>query len=147
VWLSSWGGAGPAAIDFAVTSGLRADRLSDSAGQPAEVWNRYEEFKRSHLDTEAVCRQVGLSFVPFVVEAHGGGLGRGARQVCAHIAKAAAGRKGDEVEVKAASLMRSISVSVHRENARAILRRLPASPLPSSPEIPPEAWADEPPWQ
>ena len=49
--------------------------------------------------------------------------------VVAHIAKAGAAREGEEVEAQAACTLRRMSCSVHRENARSVLRRLPAPPL------------------
>ena len=72
VWLPSWDGGGPCAVDFAVTSGLRADMVETLAGPSADVWAAYEHFKRQHLDTAASCQEQGLAFLPFVVEAHGG---------------------------------------------------------------------------
>ena len=42
VWIASWKGGRPAAIDFAVTSGLRADRISTAESDPASVWGSYE---------------------------------------------------------------------------------------------------------
>ena len=89
------------------------------------IWGSHEEFKRRHLETEARCQEQGLAFLPFVVEAHGGGLGPVARRVCARIAKAAAAKEWDEVELQAGDLLRRIIFAVHRENARAVLKRLP----------------------
>ena len=66
-----------------------------------------------------------LQFLPFVVEAHGRGFGPVARRVLGQVARAGAAREGEEVEVQAARLLRRMSISVHRENARATLRRLP----------------------
>ncbi len=79
--------------------------------------------------------------MPFVVEAHGGGLSQGARQVLAYLAKVGAAREGGEVELQAASLMRSISISLQRENVRAILRRLQVG-LPQVASANPSAWAE-----
>ena len=87
-------------------------------------------------------RGSGVQVFPFIIEAHGGGFGPVARRVLAEVARAGAAREGEEVEAQASSLLRRMSVSVHRENARAILRRLPglvgtrAGPSP-------EAWAEE----
>ena len=124
VWLAHWGKGRAGAVDFAVTSGLRNDFLSVAAQEPAAVWGHYETFKRQYLGTEASCNERNIEFLPFVVEAHGGGLGPVARRVCASIAQAAAARAGEEVTNQAASLLRRITYSLHRENARAVLRRL-----------------------
>ena len=76
-----------AQVDFAVTSGLRDDLVNEARQDPAAVWGRYEDMKRSYKDTAAECQRQGL---PFVVEAYGGGFGPMARRVVAHIAKAGA---------------------------------------------------------
>ena len=53
-----------------------------------------------------------------------------------------AAREGEAPEVTAASLLRRISISIHRENARAILRRMPSGA--STPPAPaPEAWGED----
>ena len=82
------------------------------------------------------CNDRRLEFLPFIIEADGGGLGPIARKVCATIAQAGAARDGEEVSCRAASLLRRITTTSHCENARAMLRRLPvqaAAPLGSSP--------------
>ena len=58
------------------------------------------------------------------------------------MARASAAKEGEEVEVQAAGLMRRISVSLMRENARSVLRRLPGLVHPASGSSP-EAWADD----
>ena len=142
VWLAAWRGGPPAAVDFAVTSGLRADILSIAASDPASVFGSYEDYKRHHLDTEKKCEEQGLKFLPFVIEVHGGGLGPVARRVLGELARAGAAREWEEVEVQASSLLRRMSISVHRENARAILRRLPGlASLRTG--LAPDAWAEE----
>jgi len=134
-------GGGPHAIDVAVSSGLKVDAILRSAIDPASVWGHYEDFKRHHASTEAQRRAQGLTFLLFVVEAHGGGLGPIARRVCAIVAKAAGAKDGDEVDVQAAGLLRRISTSLQRENARAVLRRLATTSVPE-PSPNPAAWAE-----
>ena len=143
VWLAHWTNGRAGAVDFAVTSGLRGDFISSAAQDPAVVWGHYESFKRQFQNTAASCNDRNIEFLPFVVEAHGGGLGPVARKVCASIAQAAAARSGEEVTHQAASLLRRITCSLHRENARAVLRRLPgAQPLPT--RCSPSAWTETP---
>ena len=81
VWLPNWDGTAAAAVDLAITSGLRNDAIATAADNPSAIWAQYENFKRQHLNTEAVCSEAGLRFLPFVVEAHGGGFGPAARRV------------------------------------------------------------------
>ena len=54
VFVPRWRGGTPAARDFAVTSGLRADLLATSAAEGGgdTAATRYEEQKRSHLNTQ-----------------------------------------------------------------------------------------------
>ena len=143
VWLPSWSGSAPCAIDFAVTSGLRADRLSLSAQDVGSVWSIYEDFKRTHMDTESQCTAQGLSFLLFVVEAHGGGFGPVARRVCGRLARAGAAMEGEAVEVQAAGLLRRISIAIHRANSRAVLRRFPGACQETDGPCP-LAWAGDP---
>ena len=58
-----------------------------------------------------------------------------------HIARASAAKEGEEAEVQAAGLLRRISISIHRENARAVLRRLTSQPCVLA-AADPRAWAD-----
>ena len=148
IWLAHWDANIAGAVDFAVSSGLRSDHIAMSADSPSAIWGHYEDFKRNYLNTEEACSGQGLSFLPFVVEAHGGGLGPTARRVVGHLAKHAAAREGEAPEVSAASIVRRISISTHRENARAILRRLPSG-APTPPAPAPEAWGEDDPmsWQ
>ena len=73
IWLPQWLENGPAAWDFAVASGLRADEIHASAVGAGHCTVAYEEVKRQYLDTASQCAQQGLQFVLMVVEAHGGG--------------------------------------------------------------------------
>ena len=134
-----------AAVDFAVTSGLRSDRLVTAAADPTCVLASYEDYKRSYLNTERQCNEQGFHFMPFIMEAHGGGFALGARRLISFIAKVAAARNSEDVEIESAGLMRRISISIHRENARSILRRLwPVST--ATPVVDPGVWSS-PQWQ
>ena len=83
----------------------------------------YEDLKRNFKDTEADCENNGFNFVPMVCEAHSGSWSPQARQVIQRIAKAQelAGF-GSEASCSLRIAQR-LSVSLHMENARAILRR------------------------
>ena len=126
IWVPRWIEGGPAAWDFAVTSGLQATMLHESARDAAHATALYEKFKQSDRDTADQCRRQGLSFIPLVVEAHGGGWGPAAKKVWKSLARATAARLGQDDSVAAAELAQRISITLQRENARAILRRLPA---------------------
>ena len=124
VYLPRWRNGVPAAWDFAVTSGMRADLLTASAASASAATDRYEEVKRQHLGTARSCADVGVTFIPMVVEAHGGGWGREARRAFAIVAKRVADATGEQAAIVADRHAQRLSISLHRENARAVLRRL-----------------------
>ena len=124
VYLPRWRNGVPAAWDLAVSSGLRADLLAESAASPSAALERYEEAKRQHQDTQRRCQAEGLTFLPLVVEAHGGGWGPEARKAFAILAKRVADTTGETVACVAAQHAQRLSVLLQRENSRAVLRRL-----------------------
>ena len=83
----------------------------------------YEDYKRSYQDTERKCSEEGISFIPLICEADGGGWGPAAYQVWSEIAKHKSNLTGELRSVTATRLAQSLSVILHRENARAIIRR------------------------
>ncbi len=125
VFIPRWRSGPPAAWDFAVTSGLRLDSLSDAARDPDSVTAKYEDFKSSYQDTKSQCQSQGFSFIPMVMEAVGGGWGKMARCVWSELAKTSALATGElETEKTCAIMLRQrLSMTLHRENARACLRR------------------------
>ncbi len=125
VYIPRWRSGPAAAWDFAVTSGLRVDSLAASAQDPDAVLTKYEDFKCSHQDTKAQCQSQGLTFIPMVMEAVGGGWGKVARGVWSELAKSSALATGElESESSCAIMLRQrLSMTLHRESARACLRR------------------------
>ena len=87
VWIAGSGARGAQAVDFAVTSGLRTQHLGVTDEDVASVFAEYENRKRAHEDTEAQCRRQGFTFVPFIVDAHAGGLSPLARRTVDSCAK------------------------------------------------------------
>ena len=123
VFLPRWRAGLPAALDFAATSGLRHDIVRASAQDASSATSAYEAFKRSHHNTEADCAAEGLGFFPVVVESSGGGWGGSALKVFAEIAKSKSSVTGVSANKSLAELLQSLGVILHRENARAIMRR------------------------
>ena len=72
-----------------------------------------------------MCQQSGFSFIPMILEASGGGWGKQARCVWSELAKKHALATGELTSDKesAVTLLQRLSIILHRENARAILRR------------------------
>ena len=87
----------------------------------------YEDFKRTHLNTEVACQEEGITFIPMVCEAHGGGWGPAAHKVWSELAKHKALASGEQNSTIVRKLLQSLGLILHRENARSILRRTPRS--------------------
>ena len=95
VYLPRWRQGVPAALDFAVTSGLRdivVDRSAQNGTAAAVV---YEDFKREYLDTERACEEEGIKFIPMIIEADGGGWGPQAQKTWNELAKCKAAITGE----------------------------------------------------
>ena len=128
VYIPRWKGGRPAALDLAVTSGLSTEALRESARDGEAAALRYEGFKCEHLNTRTQCQSEGITFIPVVAEASGGGWAPEARMVWTDIAKLSALASGESVQSITMRLLQSLGVILHRESARAILRRQPAAP-------------------
>ena len=79
--------------------------------------------------TEALCCRQGIRFIPMVIESHGGGWSKSARQVLDCVAKHVSASWNEDGEVASLSIAQRLSVTLHRENARAMLKRLQASAI------------------
>ena len=136
MYLPRWRGGPPCALDFAVTSGMREDMLVGSAQDNETALTAYEDHKLSFKDTHAQCRDSGFTFIPMVMEAVGGGWGKDARRVWSELAKKISLTNGElETENDSAiALLQRLSLILHRENARAVVRRMGAMVAPSTGE-------------
>ncbi|CAE7336972.1 unnamed protein product [Symbiodinium natans] len=124
VWVPSWGLHGPAAFDLAVTCGMRPGQHAAVAAAAERPAADYEARKCLHKDTKAVCAVQGLQFIPMVVEASGGWAPcavRAWQQLAANLAL----RSGEPASQEADRLYQALAISLQRENARAVLRRMP----------------------
>ena len=124
VYVPRWRNGIPAALDFAITSGMRSDLLVHSAASCTAATERYEERKREHQKTAERCSEQGITFIPMVLEAHAGGWGPSARKAFAVLAKRTADATGEDAAVVADRYAQRRSVLLQKENARAVLRRL-----------------------
>ena len=125
IYVPRWDLGGSAALDFAVTSGLRADLLEQTAVDGSTCLSSYENTKRTFLDTAAHCASEGMVFVPMVVEAHSGAWGPAATRVWLRLGKAISLVSGESAAVEALRALQNLGLTLHRETARAILRRTP----------------------
>ena len=123
MYIPRWRLGLPLAIDFAITSGLRPDVAHASAADPSAALAAYEDFKRNHLDTARLCAEASLSFAPAIQEADGGAWGPEAQKVFSELAHCKSQITGEPKDTLLHQLLQSLGVSLHRDNARAIVKR------------------------
>ena len=116
---------------------MKASFLHQAVDDPEQVFALYEEYKRTYKDTDKTCKDQGFVFTPMVIEAHSGAWSSQARFVLAKIAKHQAAVKRESVERTSLKIAQRISITLHRENARAVLRRCPR---PEDKEFRPSGW-------
>ena len=125
IFVPRWDLGGSAALDFAVTSGLRTDHLEQTAANGMTCLTIYENKKNTYLDTAAHCSSEGINFIPMVVEAHSGAWGPAATKVWLKLGKAISLVSGESTAVESLRVRQNLGLTLHRETARAILRRSP----------------------
>jgi len=125
VYIPRWRSGPPAAWDFAVTSSMRLDVMAESVTHCESALTKYEDSKCSHKDTKNMCLAQGITFIPMIIEAVGGGWCQTARGVWSELAKSTALATGEleTTNTCAVMLLQRLSMTLHRENARACLKR------------------------
>ena len=131
IWVAGRDARQPQAVDFAVTSGLRDTQLGTGQGDVASVFEEYEMYKRGYKGTDTQCQQQGLTFTPFIIEAHAGGLSPLARRTLDGFSTEIAAAQRSEPAAVSFMIAQRISCSLQRESARAILRRRPCGRAPA----------------
>jgi len=129
VYLPRYRRGAPTCFDFAATSGLRRDVLASTLRDNNAASRQYEDFKCSYLDTKASCESEGMSFIPMIMEACGGSWGPEAHKVWNEIAKTTAQATGELESIIVARILQNTGFILHRENARAIVRRSAGAPI------------------
>ena len=111
-------------MDFAVTSGLRNDLIMQSTGNNRYATEEYAQHKSTSLNMNDLCMSNDIKFIPMVVEGSGGAWGLDAEDVFKIIIKSAASLSGETVSAVSNQLYQSLSVTLHKANARALFKRL-----------------------
>ena len=75
------------------------------------------------MDTQRQCIDEGFNFIPMVLEAVGGGWGPSASKVFLEIAKTKSQLTGESKNKVLTQIHQNLGTILHRENARAVLRR------------------------
>ena len=139
MWLPRDSNGKGEALDFVVSSGLQFELFLPVAAAPGLVFQRYEHLKRSFKNTAQSCETQGFNFVPMVFEAHGGGWSPLARATLDWISRNQASCHNDDSAAVSLKIAQRISCTLHRENARAVMRRVALAP--GSPSLP-SRWDD-----
>ena len=125
VFVPCWDLGGSAALDFAVTSGLRLDMLEQTATDGLSCLTSYEAYKNYFMDTADQCANEGITFLPMIAEAHSGAWGPTAKKVWLKLGKAISLVSGESGALEALRAKQNLGLVLHKENARSILRRSP----------------------
>ena len=125
VWVPRAPGGGPEAWDFSVTSALRLGPAAPNPAAFAGVFSSVETRKRAFLDTASQCSHAGITCCPLVIEAVRGGLSEALRSVVSWIASESNRNSSINHSDTSFKIAQRISCALHRENARAILKRAP----------------------
>ena len=125
VWVPREPGGGPEAWDFSVTSAFRLGPAAPDPAAFAGVFSSVETRKRVFIDTASQCSRAGIHFCPLVIEAVGGGWSEALRSVVSWIASESNRNSSVGHSDTSFKIAQRISCALHRENARAILKRAP----------------------
>ena len=115
--------------------------LHESAKDGASAVAIYTAKKKAYKNTEKLCKDAGFAFVPMVVESHGGGWGAASAKILKGLATAAAEKEGHNSAQSIALLQQRLAVTLQRETARTVLRRL-LPPERETRQAEPAVWQD-----
>ena len=122
VYLPSWHGGAPAALDFAVVSPQRLDALARAVQGGLSAAEAYEGFKRSFLDTAEECSRQGFRFIPMVAQVSGAWAPEALRTL-REICRISALRSGTESSLTLGHSLQQLCIVIRLAGARAVLRR------------------------
>ena len=87
------------------------------------MFDDYETVKNQFHGTADACKAQGFAFTPMVMESHSGACSLQMRRVIDFIAQRQASMTSKSDELASLRIAQRISISLQRENARAVLRR------------------------
>lgn len=124
VLVRRWPAGGPAvrALDLAVVSPLQRTYVRAAAASATAAATAYSDLKAERHDTEATCAGQGLTFEPLVVETYGAWSSQ-AQKTLTTIASLGAARSDEDKRLAVGALFQSLSLTLMRENAQAVLDR------------------------
>ena len=108
---------------------MNLDKHRQAAENPSSIVLEYEDFKKNHRPpgtddtTLNRCNANNLTFIPLVSEAHSGAWGNPAKTVINFIAQHTSAIHSESKDAASLMIAERLSSTLHRENARAILKR------------------------
>ncbi len=124
VLLPSFARRMPHALDFAVSSPHRRDLVGLASRESLTAAVDYEATKRIFRETALRCTRDGIVFVPMVFEPSGA-CGPAATRIFRQLLARSALRRGPDRSSQALAVRQRVSLTVRRQAAQAVLRRLP----------------------
>ena len=125
VYLPNWKRGQPAALDVTVISTMQQQTLLGASITPGHALQVGEE--RKMAAHAAICRGVGVNFIPLVVESLGG-LSQLAIETIKSIGRLQGQRLGNPPADSTRHLSQRISISLWKGNASLWIRRQPVAP-------------------
>ena len=125
VYIPRWDLGGTAALNFVVTSGLRADLVEQTAAVGLSCLTSYEHHKKTFLDTAMQCENEGIAFILLVMEAHLGACGLMATKILLRLGKNISMVSEETTTLEALRARQNLGLVLRRETACAVLRRSP----------------------
>ncbi len=111
------------AWDFTVRAAAAPGALRATARDPGKIFHEAERQKANHLGTAAACEGQGIVFKPLVLEALSGAFSPALREAVQWLAKQVAAANHAPTDQVSLLIAQRLSLSLHRESARAVLRR------------------------
>lgn len=121
IFTPNWADGKAACFDVAVTCPLQSKYLAHSAQTQLYAANHYAEYVKVPKYTKVV-EEMGLNFIPLIFESFGG-MNPVCEETLLRVARQTAHRLSIDNSVAINHLFQSVSVTLHRRNARMLLSR------------------------
>ena len=138
IFLPTWVGGSPVALDFAITAPQRQETLARAAEEDLAAAAAYAARKAAFEGTAEACAAQGVRFCPMVAESTGAWEPE-AERVLRRISRTAAARNGTDPAAAWTLFQQQTSVLLRRARAQAELRRRDDPMAGGGPASPPAA--------
>ena len=125
VFLPHWAGGLDAALDVTITHPLQAATRAGAAATPGHAMT--VAFENKCRDTEELCREQGIKFIPIVAESLGG-WHKVALEQFRKLGSALARHTGQGEDEKVGHLVKRVAILLQRGLSSMLLNRIPGHP-------------------